>query len=41
LYRQIGDRFVIAAIAPEAQVDARRFARACVAAQARLTKLEE
>jgi hypothetical protein len=41
LYRQIGDRFVIAAIAPEAQVDPRGFARACAAAQARLNKLEE
>lgn len=40
LYRQIGDEFVIAAIAPEAEVDKRRFAAACRRAEARLAELE-
>jgi len=41
LYRQVGERFVIAAIAPEAQHDPRRFKRACTAASRRLDELEE
>jgi hypothetical protein len=41
LYRPVGDRFVIAAIAPEAQHDAKGFARACAAATQRLNELEE
>ena len=41
LYRQVGERFVIAAIAPEAQHDPRRFKRACAAASRRLEELEE
>ncbi|MHB1772315.1 MAG: type II toxin-antitoxin system RelE/ParE family toxin [Acidimicrobiales bacterium] len=41
LYRLIGDRFVIAAIAPEAQHDLKGFTRACEAAAKRLSELEE
>jgi hypothetical protein len=42
LYRRVGsDRFVLAAIAPEAQVDHRRFERAVAQAVARLGELEE
>jgi len=42
LYRRVGsDAFVIAAIAPEAQVDRRRFAGAVTTASARLSKVEE
>ncbi len=41
LYRQVGDRFVIAAIAPEAQHHPRGFRRACRAAEARLSEVEE
>ncbi len=40
LYRQIDDEFVIAAIAPEAEVDKRRFAAACRRAEGRLAELE-
>jgi len=41
LYRLVGDRFVIAAIAPEAQHDPNAFMRACGAAAKRLRELEE
>ena len=41
LYRQVGDRLVIGAIAPEAQHDSRRFKRACMAASRRLDEREE
>lgn len=41
LYRQVGDHFVIAAIAPEAQHDPKGFKRACRAATTRLSELEE
>lgn len=41
LYRQVGERFVIAAIGPEAQHDPRGFRRACRTASARLNELEE
>lgn len=41
LYRLVGDRFVIAAIAPEAQLDPEGFTRACGAAAKRLKELEE
>jgi phage-related protein len=41
LYRQVGDGFVIAAVAPEAQQDPRGFRRACSAAQKRLSELKE
>ncbi|MGI8751546.1 MAG: type II toxin-antitoxin system RelE/ParE family toxin [Acidimicrobiales bacterium] len=41
LYRQVGDRFVVAAIGPEAQHDLRGFKRACAAAEKRLSDLEE
>ena len=40
LYRQVGDYFVVAAIAPEARQDPPGFARACAAAVERLDKLE-
>jgi hypothetical protein len=39
-YRQVGDRFVIAAVGAEAQVDQRRFDRACRAALRRLAEIE-
>lgn len=41
LYWQVGDTFVVAAVAPEAQHDPRGFRRACNAAQKRLNELEE
>src|ERR1035437_7214891 len=41
LYRPVGNRFVIAAIAPEAQHDPKGFMRACGAAAKRLSELEE
>lgn len=41
LYRQVGQRFVIAAIGPEAQQDPKGFTQACRAATARLQELEE
>jgi hypothetical protein len=41
LYRPVGDWFVIAAIAPEAQHDPKGFMRACGAAAKRLNELEE
>jgi hypothetical protein len=41
LYRMVGGRFVIAAIAPEAQHDPKGFRRACEAAAKRLSELEE
>lgn len=41
LYRRIGDVFVIAAIAPEAQADRRGFDRAAAAAEARLHDTEQ
>lgn len=40
LYRQVGDEFVVAAIAPEAQVDPSGFDAACRRAETRLAKLE-
>jgi len=39
-YRQVGEAMVIAAIGPEAGVDARRFTRAVEAAQRRLSGLK-
>lgn len=41
LYRQVGEVFVVAAIAPEAQVDKRKFEAACRAAEHRLSRIEE
>jgi hypothetical protein len=41
LYRQVGDHFVVAAVAPEAQQNPRGFRRACRAAERRLSKLRE
>ena len=41
LYRHIGDVFVVGAIAPEAQVDRRGFARAVAASERRLADIEE
>jgi hypothetical protein len=41
LYRQVGDPYIIAAIAPEAKKDRRGFDRACAAAVERLKALEE
>ncbi len=41
LYQRVGDVFVIATIAPEAQVDHRRFGKAARLALARLAELEE
>jgi hypothetical protein len=41
LYRRVGDRFVIAAVAPEAQHDRRNFRCGCTAAAMRIEKLEE
>jgi hypothetical protein len=40
-YRQVGDRFIVAAVGAEAQVDQRRFDRACQAALDRLAAVEE
>jgi hypothetical protein len=41
LYRQVGDAFVVAAVAPEAQVDGRKFDAACRVAERRLSQIEE
>lgn len=41
LYGRAGERFIIAAIGPEAEHDPRGFRRACTAAQRRLAELEE
>jgi len=41
LYRQVGDEFVVAAIAPETQVDPPGFAGACRHAEAHLAKREQ
>lgn len=41
LYRQIGDAFVVAAVAPEAQVNGLKFDAACRAAERRLSQIEE
>lgn len=41
LYRRIGDRFVIAAIAPDGETDRRGFAAACGRARDRLTEQEQ
>jgi hypothetical protein len=41
LYQRIGDLFVVGAIAPEANVDRRGFARAVSAAEQRLAEIEE
>lgn len=41
LYRQVGQGFVVAAIAPEAEVDPPGFIAACRRAEARLAKLEQ
>ena len=41
LYRQVGDEFLVAAIAPEAEVDPPGFATACRRAEERLAKLEQ
>lgn len=41
LYQRVGDVFVVAAVGPEAQVDPRRFQRACERALARLAEVEE
>jgi len=41
LYRKVGDRFVIAAVGPEAKKNKRGFDKACERAIDRLAKLEE
>jgi hypothetical protein len=41
LYRLVGERFVMAAVAPEAQHDPKGFKRACGTAERRLNELEE
>jgi len=41
VYRQVGDEFVVAAIAPEAQLDPKRFTAACRRAEARLAELQD
>jgi hypothetical protein len=41
LYRKVGDRFVIAAVGPEAKKNRRGFDRTCEHAIDRLAKLEE
>ena len=41
LYRRIGDVFVIGAYGPEAESDPKGFARACRAAEQRLSQIEE
>jgi hypothetical protein len=41
LYRQIGGEFIVAAVGPEAQVDARGFAAVCRRAEARLAEIED
>jgi hypothetical protein len=40
LYRRVGERFVLAAIAPDGKSDARGFAAACEVAARRLKELE-
>jgi hypothetical protein len=40
LYRRAGDRFIIAAIAPDGAKDRAAFSRSCANAQERLAKLE-
>jgi hypothetical protein len=40
-YRRVGDRFIVAAVGAEAQVDQRGFDRACQAALDRLATIEE
>ena len=40
LYRQVGSVFVVAAIAPDAQVDRRAFAAGCRRAEDRLAQIE-
>ena len=41
LYGRLGDTFLIAAVGPEALVDARGFRRAVAAASQRLDEIEE
>jgi hypothetical protein len=41
LYRQVGDRFVVAAVGPEAQVDLQGFRRSCRTALKRLAAVED
>jgi len=41
LYARLGDRFVIAAVSPEAQHDPKGFTRACTAAAERIAELKE
>ena len=41
LYRQIGGEFIVAAVGPEAQADARGFAAACRKAEARSAEIED
>ncbi len=41
LYRQVGETFVLAAIAPEAQHNEKKFQQACRAALDRLREVEE
>lgn len=41
LYRQVDDRFAIAAIAPEAETNPQEFKRACTRAEERLANLED
>jgi hypothetical protein len=41
LYRRVGSVFVVAAVAPEAQVDRAGFAAACRRAEERLAKIEQ
>ncbi len=41
LYGRVGDVFIVAAIGPEAHVNARRFRRAVAAATKRLKEIEE
>jgi hypothetical protein len=40
-YRQVGDRFIVAAVGAEAQVDQRGFDRSCQAALDRLPAIED
>jgi hypothetical protein len=41
LYRRVGDRFIIAAIAPDGKSNPRAFGQACARAAQRLAELEE
>jgi hypothetical protein len=41
LYRRLGDRFVIAAIAPEGKDDPRGFTQGCTGAAERLAEVKE